>query len=76
MTFELRDAYADGDRCVRIVHGRGLRSQGGPVLKDAVLAWLQEPPLAAIVMAFASAPPAWGGPGALFVLLRRRRERR
>jgi DNA-nicking Smr family endonuclease len=76
VTFELRDAYAEGDRCVRIVHGRGLRSPGGAVLKEAVLEWLQEPPLAAIVLAFASAPPAWGGAGALLVLLRRRRERR
>ena len=76
VTFELRDAYAEGDRCVRIVHGRGLRSAGGPVLKDAVVEWLQEPPLAPLVMAFASAPPPWGGAGALVVLLRRRRERR
>jgi DNA-nicking Smr family endonuclease len=76
VTFELRDAWAEGERCVRIVHGRGLRSPGRAVLKDAVLEWLQEPPLAALVMAFASAPPASGGPGALFVLLRRRRERR
>jgi DNA-nicking Smr family endonuclease len=76
VTFELRDAYAEGDRCVRIVHGRGLRSPGGPVLKEALLEWLQAPPLAALVMAFASAPPAWGGAGALFVLLRRRRDRR
>jgi DNA-nicking Smr family endonuclease len=76
VTFELRDAYAEGDRCVRIVHGRGLRSPGGPVLKDAVLEWLQEPPLAALVLAFASAPPGWGGAGALCVLLRRRRDRR
>src|SRR5262245_54227284 len=52
VTFELRDAYDEGERCVRIVHGRGLRSPGGPVLKDAVLEWLLAPPLAAIVMAF------------------------
>jgi DNA-nicking Smr family endonuclease len=73
VTFELRDAYQEGERCVRIVHGRGLRSPGGPVLKDAVLDWIQAPPLAAIVLAFATAPPAWGGSGALLVLLRRAR---
>jgi DNA-nicking Smr family endonuclease len=71
--FELRDAYEEGERCVRIVHGRGLRSPGGPVLKEALLGWLAEPSLAAIVLAFASAPPGWGGTGALLVLLRRRR---
>ena len=73
VTFELRDAYAEGERCVRIVHGRGLRSPGGPVLKEAVLAWLQAPPLANLVLAFETAPPEHGGAGALLVLLRRRR---
>jgi DNA-nicking Smr family endonuclease len=75
VTFELRDAYEEGERCVRIVHGRGLRSPSGPVLKDAVVEWIQAPPLAAIVLAFAGAPPAWGGSGALLVLLRRARTR-
>jgi DNA-nicking Smr family endonuclease len=74
VTFELRDAHAEGDRCVRIVHGRGLRSQEGPVLKEKVLEWITAPPLAALVLAFASAPPAEGGSGALLVLLRRRRD--
>jgi DNA-nicking Smr family endonuclease len=74
VTFELRDAHAAGERCVCIVHGRGLRSPGGPVLKEAVLEWIQTAPLAALVLAFSSAPPAWGGTGALLVLLRRRRE--
>jgi DNA-nicking Smr family endonuclease len=69
----LRAAYDAGERCLRIVHGRGLHSPGAPVLKDAVLDWLAEPPLAALVLAFASAPPREGGAGALLVLLRRKR---
>jgi DNA-nicking Smr family endonuclease len=76
VTFELRDAHAEGERCVRIVHGRGRHSPGGPVLKEALLDWLQAPPLADVVLAFASAPPALGGAGALLVLLRRQRDRR
>jgi DNA-nicking Smr family endonuclease len=71
--FEIREAYEAGERCVRIVHGRGSRSPGGPVLKEALLEWLQQPPLADLVLAFASAPPAEGGAGALRVLLRRLR---
>jgi DNA-nicking Smr family endonuclease len=69
----LRAAYDAGERCLRIVHGRGLHSPGAPVLKDAALDWLAEPPLAALVLAFASAPPREGGAGALLVLLRRKR---
>ena len=75
VAFELADAAAEGERCVRIVHGRGRHSPGAPVLKEALLEWLAAPPLAALVLAFASAPPAQGGAGALLVLLRRRRER-
>jgi DNA-nicking Smr family endonuclease len=69
----LRAAYDAGERCLRVVHGRGLHSPGAPVLKDALLDWLAEPPLAALVLAFASAPPREGGAGALLVLLRRKR---
>jgi DNA-nicking Smr family endonuclease len=70
---ELQAAVAAGVRCVLVVHGRGLHSESGPVLRDAVLAWLTAPPLAARVMAFTSALPRDGGPGASYVLLRRTR---
>ncbi len=55
-------------RCVRIVHGKGLRSgSAGPVLKrmtDRTLRRRDD------VLAFASARPAQGGTGATVVLLR------
>lgn len=38
----LRQSLESGDRYVRIVHGRGLRSDGAPVLKPAVLEWIEE----------------------------------
>ena len=56
-------------RCVAIVHGRGLRSPGNvAVLKTRVRACLREH---RAVLAFTDAPPASGGPGAVYVLLRR-----
>ena len=70
---ELQDSIAAGVRCVLVIHGRGLHSESGPVLRDGVLTWLTAPPLAARVMAFASALPRDGGPGASYVLLRRTR---
>lgn len=69
----LREAYEEGDRCVRVVHGRGRHSELGAVLKDAFPGWLAEPPTDRIVMAFATAPPRDGGTGASYVLLRRKR---
>ncbi len=65
--------HGEGGRCVLIVHGRGRQSAGVPILKEALLEWLAEPPLAPLVMAFASAAGRDGGVGATYVLLRRDR---
>ena len=69
----LADCKNRGVRCVRIVHGKGLRSgNNGPVLKrmcDRVLRRRDD------VLAFASARPAQGGTGATVVLLRDSRRR-
>ena len=55
-------------RCVRIVHGKGLRSRNRePVLKDKVRKWLS---VRDEVLAFCQAPAADGGAGALLVLLK------
>lgn len=71
----LHEMVRCGERCVRIVHGRGRHSEAGPVLKAGVLEWLTSEPLASQVLAFATAPPAEGGAGATIVLLRRARPR-
>ena len=62
----LGEARAGSRQCVRIIHGKGLRSEGAPVLKMLVDRMLR---LRGDVLAFASAPPAQGGAGALLVLL-------
>ena len=71
---QLQEAFELAERCVLIIHGRGARTETGPVLKEALLGWLCEPPLDRLVMAFASAIPDHGGTGATYVLLRRRRK--
>jgi len=65
-----RDA---GSRCVRIVHGKGLHSARGPILKGMVERVLS---LRADVLACATAPAAQGGSGAMLVLLAGERSRR
>jgi DNA-nicking Smr family endonuclease len=72
---ELERAQAAGLRCVLVVHGRGLHSEGPAVLREGVADWLSTAPLVARVMAFASARPEHGGSGASYVLLRRVRGR-
>jgi DNA-nicking Smr family endonuclease len=68
----LTTAYISGRRCVRLVHGRGHNSpENRPVLKEQVQLWLSHGRLSRLVLAFATAPPADGGAGAVYVLLRR-----
>ena len=65
----VRQALQRGQRCVRVVHGKGLGSPGRePVLKAKVQRWLAQ---CAEVIAFTQATPAQGGAGALMVLLQR-----
>jgi DNA-nicking Smr family endonuclease len=65
----LDDCRRHDELCVRIVHGKGLRSKAqGPVLKQMPHALLRR---RADVLAFTSARPAQGGTGAVVVLLQR-----
>jgi len=62
-------AAARQRRCVLIVHGRGLHSEHGAPLREAVLAELLGP-LSGFVHALATAVPADGGEGATYLALR------
>jgi len=69
LTEFLKDCRRHGDRCVRIVHGKGHGSkQKLPVLKNKVNAWLQQRDE---ILAFCSARPVDGGTGAVYVLLKK-----
>ena len=64
----LAECMSQGLRCVRVIHGKGLRSSHqGPVLKTRVDHWLRR---SKDVLAFVSARPQHGGTGAVYVLLR------
>lgn len=66
----LHECKRRGGRCVRIIHGKGLRSPNRePVLKHHVRHWLTQRDE---VLAFVSARPVDGGDGAVVVLLKGR----
>ena len=66
----LVEAHAHEFGCVRIIHGKGRRDDGGlPVLKNLVDRLLRQ---RGDVLAFHSAPATQGGTGAVVVLLARR----
>lgn len=59
----------NGHRCICIVHGRGLHSEGNvSILKAPVRECLRTHPA---VLAYADAPRSDGGAGAVYVLLRK-----
>lgn len=62
-------------RCVLIIHGRGLHSKTPvPALREGLLALLTRGPLRKKILAFSTARPVDGGPGSMYVLLRRPRQ--
>ena len=64
----LAESQDRGIRCLRIIHGKGLRSKGeGPVLKQRLDGWLRRRD---DVLAFCSARREDGGTGAAYVLLK------
>jgi DNA-nicking Smr family endonuclease len=66
----VRGAHQRGQRCLRVVHGKGHGSPGRrPVLKAKVQRWLAQ---CDEVVAFSQATGPDGGAGALIVLLDRR----
>ncbi|HKP25440.1 MAG TPA: Smr/MutS family protein [Dongiaceae bacterium] len=72
----LRRAHAAGKRNVLVVTGKGMTTSKVGILRQAVPRWLNEPTFRSLVLAFDYAEPQHGGEGALYVLLKRVREKR
>jgi len=70
-TFEefIADSIKNGLNCVKVVHGRGLKSRNVPVLKDNLKSWIIRAINRKWVTAFSSARMCDGGPGATCILL-------
>lgn len=65
----LGSARASGEKAALVITGKGHHSQAGPVLQQAVAAWLRETGRK-LVLEFAPAPSEMGGTGAFVVFLR------
>jgi DNA-nicking Smr family endonuclease len=78
----IANAQAAGQRCVLVITGKGLKDKESQsfrfdgqqgVLREMVPRWLAEPTLRTRVVAWHPAQPKDGGTGALYVLVRRKR---
>ena len=63
----IADAQYRKHECVRIIHGKGLRSENGPRLKLMTRQFLRDHPQ---VLAYTACKPSDGGSGAVDVLLK------
>ncbi len=57
--------------CVKVIHGRGLRSPKGPVLKESLIKWLHGK-FSKWVIAYSTAKDRDGGLGATYIILKTR----
>jgi DNA-nicking Smr family endonuclease len=65
------DSIKEGLNCVKVVHGRGLKSKSIPVLKESLKVWIIRAINRKWVTAFSSARMCDGGPGATYILLKK-----
>jgi DNA-nicking Smr family endonuclease len=70
----LHDAQAAGSRYVLVITGKG-RDQEQGILRRQVPLWLEAPDLRGLVVGFDTADTGHGGAGALYVRVRRKRQR-
>jgi len=72
----MRCAWYKGLRTVLVVPGRGRNSPDGMgILRSKLQLWLTQEPFKRIVLAFCTAQPHDGGPGSVYVLLRKYRKK-
>jgi len=67
----IKDVVREGLKCVKIIHGRGLKSKSVPVLKEHLKAWIIKAMHRRWVLAFSNALMSDGGPGATYILLKK-----
>jgi DNA-nicking Smr family endonuclease len=67
----IRDGVREGLKCVKIIHGRGLKSKGLPALKEHLKTWIIKAMHRKWVLAFSNALMSEGGPGATYILLKK-----
>ncbi|HVN97303.1 MAG TPA: Smr/MutS family protein [Syntrophorhabdaceae bacterium] len=68
----MREAIREGLHCVKVIHGRGLKSKDAPVLRQSLKTWIIKAMHRKWILAFSNATMREGGPGATCILLHKR----
>lgn len=72
----IKEAVKSKLNCIKVIHGRGLKSKQSPVLKDNLVRWLIKAMNRKWILAFASCKMCDGGPGAIYILLKKRPQKK
>ncbi len=72
----LSEAIKKNLRCIKIIHGRGLKSKRAPIIKDYLKTWIVRAMHRKWVTAFSNAVMPEGGPGATYILLRNKPQKK
>ena len=77
-TFEyfLGEAIRKNLKCIKVIHGRGLKSKRDPIIKDYLKTWIVRAMQRKWITAFSNAVMPEGGPGATYILLRNKPEKK
>ena len=77
-TFEffLSEAIRNNLKCIKVIHGRGLKSKREPIIKDYLKTWIVRAMHRKWITAFSNATMPDGGPGATYILLRNKPEKK
>jgi len=67
----IKEAVREGLKCVKGIHGRGLKSKSTPVLKEHLKTWIIKAMHRKWIIAFSNALMNDGGPGATYILLKK-----
>ena len=70
----LRHSYDAHRRCLLVITGKGMRSEGKGVLQRMLPLWLNDAIIRPYILGFDYAPRDKGGEGAYLILLRRQRD--
>jgi len=68
----IKEALRSGLHCVKVIHGRGLKSKKGPVIKERLKDWIIRAMHRKWIIAFSSATMPDGGPGATYIILKKK----
>ena len=76
----VKNSYICGRRCVLIITGKGIKREDDAwyeakgIIREALPKWLNHPDIRPFVLSMSPALPADGGSGAMYVLLKRKRD--